>query len=277
MPILELREVTKKFRGTTALDRVSLEIEAGEVVALVGENGAGKSTLAKILAGVLVPDAGGVVVDGAPVRLATPMKAFAHGIGAVHEGPHLLPQLSVSENLLLGREPRRLGFIDERGARAEGARVVADLELHLDPRARVSELSEAEARMVELARVFSRGCRVTVLDEPTEPLGPSGRAWLSLQVRALRSAGRSALYVSHRLDEALALSDRLVVLRGGRKVAEHRSADVTAVALEGLLAGRPPEAAAPWSERQPGENPARREGALAPRRVRGGDFHAASG
>ena len=212
--IVELRGVTKRFPGVVANDNVSLAFHAGDVHALLGENGAGKSTLISLLAGVQRPDSGTLLVDDAPTVIATPRRALALGIGTVYQHAMLVPTLTVAENLLLGaawyRRPDR---------RAAAARLAADgaaFGIHLDAHARIGDLSLGEQQQVAILRALWRGSRLIVLDEPTAMLTPQGIAQLIGIMRRLAAEGFGVVFITHKLDEALAAGDRVTVLRQGR-------------------------------------------------------------
>ena len=193
--VLRMEGISKRFAGHVALDGVSLALRRGEVHALVGENGAGKSTLVKILTGAYRRGAGTVHLDGRPVSFATPAEAQAAGVTAVHQEIHLLAHRTVAENVFVGREPRRFGFIDWRRMEAHTATLLGDLGLDLDPRATLGALSTAAQQMVAIARGVSLGARVLVLDEPTSSLAEREVAILSVPAacsRRERSSSTSA-------------------------------------------------------------------------------------
>jgi general nucleoside transport system ATP-binding protein len=213
-PIVELVGVTKRFPGVVANDNVSLALRAGEVHVLLGENGAGKSTLIGLLAGVQRPDGGEIRVDGVRRALGSPREALALGIGTVYQHTQLVPTLTVAENLLLGgawfRRPQR---------KATAARVAADgatFGMQLDAGARAAELSLGEQQQVAILRALWRGGRLIILDEPTAMLTPSGIAQLIDIMRRLARDGFGVVFITHKLDEALAVADRITVLRQGR-------------------------------------------------------------
>jgi ribose transport system ATP-binding protein len=234
--------ITKRFAGQVALDGVSLTLRRGEVHALVGENGAGKSTLVKILTGAYRRSAGEVWLDGQPVAFDTPAEAQAAGVTAVHQEIHLLAHRSVAENVWVGREPRRLGFLDWRRMERDTAALLADLGLSIDPRATLGTLSTAAQQMVAIARGVSLGARVLVLDEPTSSLAEREVAILFGLVRRLQAAGTAIVYISHRFDEIYALCDRVTVLRDGRLVGTHDLATLSRLDLVCLMLGKSREA-----------------------------------
>ncbi|MTE01561.1 ATP-binding cassette domain-containing protein [Paracoccus sp. YIM 132242] len=214
VPIVALDQVTKRFPGVVANDRISLAFQAGEVHALLGENGAGKSTLISMLAGIQRPDEGAILIDGQAVALSSPGHALRLGIGTVYQHRMLVPTLTVAENLLLGtpwwQRPRRAAVAERfrRDARAFG--------IDVPPEARVDGLSLGEQQQVEIIRALWRGGRVLVLDEPTSMLSPQGVEELGAMMRRMAAQGVSIIFITHHLTEALAFGDRVSVLRGGR-------------------------------------------------------------
>jgi rhamnose transport system ATP-binding protein len=236
---LEVRGLGKSFGATRALDDVSIRVQGGTVHAFVGENGAGKSTLGKIIAGVFPPDQGELVLRGTPVAFRSPREALERGIAIVAQEVALVPQLTVAQNVFLGAEPRRAGFID-RGALAERfARLAADAGFDLDGRAVVGRLSIAEQQQVEVLRSLARDADLIVLDEPTASLSAREIERLHEIVRSLRAGGRTVILVSHFLAEVLELADTVTVLRDGRVVRTGPAAAETEGSLVTAMLGRP--------------------------------------
>ena len=242
--LLNLTNVSKAFAGVQALDRVSVEVRPGEVVGLVGENGAGKSTLIRILAGVYRPDSGTLALDGKPLTLASPRDANLHGIGIVFQEQSLLPNLTVAENIYLGQEKEfsRWGVILWPALRAAAKRQLEKVQLNIDPATRTAHLSFAERQMVELAKALALEERterhlVILLDEPTSVLEQREIDILFERVRALRSRA-SFVFVSHRLDEVLQISDRVYVMKDGKVVTEKPAAETSVPELHRLMVGR---------------------------------------
>jgi ribose transport system ATP-binding protein len=238
-PILELRGVSKRFPGVVALDDISFDLRAGEVHVLVGENGAGKSTLVKILSGIYQPDAGEIRLDGRPVTLPDPHAAQQMGISTVHQELNLVPHLDVGRNMYLGREPLRgPGVIDwpalYRGATAQ----LAALGMTFDPRTRVRTLGVALQQMTEIAKALVAEARVLILDEPTAAITAEESAQLFRIVDALRSQGTAIVFISHHLEDAFRIGDRVTVLRDGKHVATLPMAGVTTRQLIQLMVGR---------------------------------------
>jgi ABC-type sugar transport system ATPase subunit len=217
-PVLEVRGLSKQFPGVLALDDVSLALHAGQVHALVGQNGAGKSTLINILSGMYGADRGTVAVDGRPVHIGNTRHALSLGIATVYQELSLLLNLTIAQNLALGREPRRVGLLDTKAMRDDSVRALARLGLDLDPDAMVGRLSLAQRQMVEIAKALSTEPKILILDEPTAPLGAREAEQLFDAIRSLRAQGVSVLYVSHRFAEVLSLCDIATILRNGRHV-----------------------------------------------------------
>jgi general nucleoside transport system ATP-binding protein len=236
-PIVELRGISKYFPGVVANQDVNLDVRSGEIHALLGENGAGKSTLMNILTGIYHPDAGEIAVDGRIVRFASPVDAIAAGIGMVHQHFKLVQAFTVAENLHLGwdQTPKSAsaGELEGRARELSGR-----FNLALDPSARVSELSAGEQQRVEILRVLTREARLLILDEPTAVLTPAEARELFKALREFRKRGNAVIFISHKLDEVLEISDRVTVLRGGRKVATEPTSACSHRMLARLMVGR---------------------------------------
>ncbi|MBD3367602.1 MAG: ATP-binding cassette domain-containing protein [Candidatus Eisenbacteria bacterium] len=216
-PAVEMRGITKSYPGVLANSDVDLLVEEGEIHAIVGENGAGKSTLMKILYGLVPPDAGEIAVHGRPVRRHSPSAAIRLGLGMVHQHFMLVDTLTVAENVVLNEEPTRFGVLLDSGAAARRVeRLSQEYGFALDPEALVGDLSVGLEQRVEIAKVLYRGARTLILDEPTGVLTPSEVDELFAILRALREDGRTILFITHKLDEVLALADRITVMRDGR-------------------------------------------------------------
>ena len=254
VPRFEMRGVRKAFGATVALDGVDLAVAAGEVCALVGQNGAGKSTLMAILAGALKPDAGSMLLEGAPYAPQNPLEARRHGVAMIYQELSLAPHLTVMENIALGVEPVRYGVIQRDRLRAMAADALRQLG-HSDiaPDALVSDLSPAAQQLVEIGRALGTGCRVLVLDEPTSSLGHDDVRRLFDLVRHLKSAGHAIVYISHFIEEVKEVSDRIVVLRDGRKAGEGMTAEMRPEAIVSLMVGRTLEDLYPRSARTIGD------------------------
>jgi len=215
---LEVESISKRFPGVQALDGVSLSVAEGRVHALLGENGAGKSTLLKILSGAYFPDSGTVRLGGAPQVFHSPIDAIRAGVAVIYQELYLVPEMSVADNLFLGRLPNRGGWLDKRGLRAKTLARLAELEEEVDPSARVSSLPVAQRQMVEIAKALAREAKVICFDEPTSSLSDREVRKLFQVIRDLRDQGRVIIYVSHRLPEVFEICDSATVFRDGRVV-----------------------------------------------------------
>jgi len=214
--VLRMRGVRKRFGAVTALDGVDLEVRRGEVHALLGENGAGKSTLMKVLAGACDPDAGELELEGRPFAPAGPLDALRRGVAMIYQELNLAPELSVEDNVMLGRERRRRGLVDRRGARPQVAAALAALGVEgFGPRTPVSALGPGERQLVEVARALCGDARVVVLDEPTSSLSRRDTERLFEAVARLAAGGTAVVYISHFLEEVQHVADRYTVLRDG--------------------------------------------------------------
>lgn len=237
--LLALRGIDKSFPGVQALRQVDLDLHAGEVLALVGENGAGKSTLIKVIGGVHAPDAGEVAIDGRAVRFDGPTAARRAGIAVIHQELSLVPSLTARENVFLGRETTRAGFVRRAEERPRAAELLARVGVALDADARCRDLTIAQQQAVEIAKALGRSARILVLDEPSATLTPPEVERLFAVVRDLKGRGIGVVYVSHRLEELFALADRVMVMRDGRHVATRPIREVSRPELIELMAGRP--------------------------------------
>ncbi|NPV67368.1 MAG: sugar ABC transporter ATP-binding protein [Anaerolineae bacterium] len=237
--LLEARGITKQFPGTLALDDVQLELQAGEIHAVIGENGAGKSTLMKILSGVYSADAGQIFFQGQPVALRSPQEAIALGIAIVHQELSVIPALTVAENIYPGRLPTdRLGMVKYGELFENARRELARLNVAVDPRAEVSTLSVANQQLVEITKALSRQCKVLILDEPTSALTEHEAETLFALLRRLAAEGVGILYISHKLSEIFALSDRITVLRDGRYIGTRITVETSPEEVIRMMVGR---------------------------------------
>ena len=238
-PLLQATEITKRFPGVKALDGVDLAIHRGEIHALLGENGAGKSTLLKILAGAQAPDSGHIAFGGQPLDLANgPLARQQAGIVTIYQEFNLLPEMSVADNMFLGREPLVRGFLDRRAMEHAAGRILADLGLQIAPATLVRRLTVAEQQMVEIAKAMTLDARLIIMDEPTAALSDREVITLHRIARALRARGVSIVYVTHRLGEVIDLCDRFTVLRDGRFVGTGDVAQKTVPDLVRMMVGR---------------------------------------
>jgi ribose transport system ATP-binding protein len=238
-PVLQLEHVTKRFGGATALDDVSFDLLPGEIHGLVGENGAGKSTLMKILSGFHTPDEGTITIDGQQVRFSSPKDAKTHGVGMIYQELSCMPQLSIAENVFLGRHLTGPGGIISWGKMHQQAREnLAELGLNVDVTSALGTLSLGNQQLVEIARTVFSGAHIIVLDEPTSALsGPEAQKLFEAMAN-LKAKGRSLVFISHFLEDVLAVSDRVTVLKNSRKVATLPREGLTKHRLIELMIGR---------------------------------------
>lgn len=237
-PIVEVRGATVRFQAEKALDAVDFRMFPGEVHSLMGENGAGKSTLIKALTGAMPLDAGAIRVSGEITRFGNPHDALAAGISTVYQEIDLLPNLSVAENIWLGREPRRWGAIDWKTMRRTAGEVLSDLGLDIDPASTLGTHSLAIQQLVAIARAISTDVKVLVLDEPTSSLDLDEVAELFRVMRELKQRGVAILFVSHFLDQVYEICDRVTVLRNGRLVGEYLTRELLRIDLVQKMLGR---------------------------------------
>jgi rhamnose transport system ATP-binding protein len=240
-PLLSARGITKAFGGTAVLENVDFDLRSGEVHTIMGENGAGKSTLLKILGGVHQPDSGEIHLDGVRITLPNPHAAQGAGVALIHQEPLTFPDLDVAENIFTahGGGWPLFSLVNWRKRYAEAERLLRSLGVHLNPRARVAGLSIADQQMVELAGALSTRARILLMDEPTASLTPDEVRQLFKIVRNLRDQGTAIVFISHRLEEVFALSDRITVLRDGRFIATRERAKTSTEEVIRLMVGRP--------------------------------------
>ncbi len=234
---VQLRGITKRFPGVIANRDIDITVQAGTVHAIVGENGAGKSTLMKILYGMQKPDEGTIEVAGKPAAFSSPADAIAAGIGMVHQHFMLADNLTVLENVVLGAEPGGFGRLDSRAARRRIREISDSYGLGVDPDRMVEDLGVGDRQRVEILKVLFRGARILILDEPTAVLVPQEVDELFGNLRGLKSEGITILFISHKLDEVLAIADEITVVRRGTTVSTVRPAEVTARRLAELMVG----------------------------------------
>ncbi len=236
--ILQLKEITKQYPGTLAVDHVNLTIKQGEVHAIVGENGAGKSTLIKMLSGAVHPTAGTIVFEGQEFKSLDPVQALNKGIGVIYQEFNLVPGLSIAANIFLGREYKRGIFMKDRRAEREAQKLIDEWQVSLDPRAPVMSLSIAEQQIVEIIKAISQDVKLLIMDEPTASLTLDEVSTLFRLTRQLKEKGVTIIYISHRLEEIFEICDRVSVLRDGRHVATLAVAETNEPALIRLMVGR---------------------------------------
>ncbi|NZD64082.1 sugar ABC transporter ATP-binding protein [Rhizobium sp. WYCCWR 11290] len=238
VPVLEIRNVSKHFGAVKALTDVSFSLEKGEVHALCGENGAGKSTLMNIIAGVLQPTEGDVLVDGAPVKVTSPAAAQSLGLGLVHQEIALCPDATVAENMFMAATNRRRSPFMNYGSLERDAQVVMNRLAPIDVRRKVGDLSISSQQLVEIAKALTLDCRVLIFDEPTAALTESETQVLFGIIRDLKAQGISIIYISHRMAEIFSLCDRVTVFRDGRYVSTEKVADLTPDDVVRRMVGR---------------------------------------
>ena len=237
--LLEMRGVDKSFPGVKALQDVHLTLRGGEVLALVGENGAGKSTLMKLLSGIYSPDAGEFFIDGQPVAVTSPRHAQELGISIIHQEFNLMPDLTVAQNILIGREPRTARFLlGERALNARAQELIDLLHLPLQPKQLVGALTVAKQQMVEIAKALSYDARILVMDEPTAALNDAEVQVLHDIIRRFRRPETGVIYISHRMDELKVISDRITVIRDGRYIDTLDTVDTSMPEVIARMVGR---------------------------------------
>ncbi|WP_426449773.1 ABC transporter ATP-binding protein [Paenibacillus sp. S-38] len=237
-PLVEMRGITKRFPGIVANDGISLTLERGEILALLGENGAGKSTLMNILFGLYQPDEGEILVNGEPVTITGPKAAIRLGLGMVHQHFKLVQPFTVAENIVLGMEPKQGIRIDYRHAEREVAALSDRYGLRVDPRAKIADISVGMQQRVEILKTLYRGAEILIFDEPTAVLTPQEIQELIAIMRKLVSEGKSIILITHKLKEIMAIADRVTVIRRGRVVGTVRTAETNPDALAALMVGR---------------------------------------
>lgn len=238
MVLLEMRAVTKSFFGVKALDKVNFNLKKGEVHALLGENGAGKSTLMKILAGVYQTDHGEIVLKGQEVKISSPSASQQLGISIIHQELNLNPYMTVAENIFLGREPQKMGFVDFTKMEKESAKLLDQLGLEISPRAKVSKLSIGEQQIVEILKALSINSEILIMDEPTAVLTERESVKLFDLIHQLKKQGVAIIYISHRLNELKLFCDRMTVLRDGKHVITREFGDISEREIANMMVGR---------------------------------------
>jgi ribose transport system ATP-binding protein len=238
-PLLQLEGVSKRFPGVKALSDVHLDLRHNEVLALVGENGAGKSTLMKLLSGIYSADEGEFYLNGERLEVASPKQAQELGISIIHQEFNLMPDLTVAQNIFIGREPRRGKFLlDERSLNARARELIDRLQLPLDPRRKVGTLTVAKQQMVEIAKALSYDAKVLIMDEPTAALNETEVATLHDLIRRFKRPDTGVIYISHRMNELKAIADRITVLRDGQYVNTVDTRTTTVKDVVALMVGR---------------------------------------
>lgn len=236
--MIEMKNITKRYPGVVALNKIQLQVKKGEVHALLGENGAGKSTLIKTLAGAIHPDEGEILIDGTSYHYLEPRLAMELGIGVIYQEFNLIPYLTVANNIFLGNEPVKKTSIDEKQCNEECLKVFQRLGLDIDPKAQVKTLSVAYQQLVEIAKAVSKNVKVLIMDEPTAALSGKEVDMLLDLVRKLRDEGISIIYISHRLEELFEVADRVTVMRDGQYIATLNIQECSRPKLISLMVGR---------------------------------------
>lgn len=237
-PILSLRHIDKCYPGVHALDDITIDVEKGEILGLVGENGAGKSTMVKIIAGALEPDSGTITIDGVEFDRLTPKEAMDLGIGIIYQEPNLVPSISVAENVFLGNFPGRKVMVDFSKMIQRSTEVFSQMGVEVDPRSTVEDLTIAKRQMVEIAKSLVRNVKILIMDEPTSPLTLYETTLLFKLVRRLREQGVTVIYITHRMSELFELTDRMTVMRDGKVIQTVHTNEVTRNALIKMMVGR---------------------------------------
>jgi len=237
-PVVRMASITKRFLGITANKNVSFDLYPGEICALLGENGAGKTTLMNILFGYYASDEGEIFIKGEKADLSAPKDAISRGVGMIHQHFALVPSQTVLENIIVGKDCGRGIFLDLKSARQEVLALQKRFGLQIDPETRVWALSVGEQQKVEILKALYRDVDILIMDEPTAVLAPAETADLFHTLRALVKEGRSVVFISHKLNEVMEISDRIVVLRAGQVVAERKTADTSSRELANLMVGR---------------------------------------
>ena len=275
--LLELVEISKRFPGVRALDGIDFDLAHGEIHVLFGENGAGKSTLINVIAGTYPPDEGKVIFEGQELRHLSPHHARLIGISPVFQEFSLVPDLTVAQNLSLGREISRFGFLRVAQMRRRAENLLAELGFDLDPRKIIRDLSRAHQQMVEIAKALLSNVRLLILDEPTASLTERETLRLFALIERLRRDNVGIIYVSHRMREIKQLADRITVLRDGKLIGSRKAADVTESELLEMMTGRRIEVLFPTIGHKPGEKLLQTTGLSVGGVVDGVDFHAKAG
>ena len=238
-PVIEIKGVSKRFDATQALSEVSLSLLPGEIHSLVGENGAGKSTLIKIMTGLYPADSGEMTLGGEPFAPRSSADAQRQGIAAIYQEPSVFPDLSVAENIFIGHQDQGM-MVDWSTMYREASRILAKLDIEIDPRLPAAGLTVAGQQAVEIAKAISLDVRVLIMDEPTAALSAHEVDRLFRQVRSLKESGVAVLFITHRLEELFAISDRISVFRDGRHISTRPANEVTEESLVREMVGRDP-------------------------------------
>lgn len=251
--LLEMTGITKHFSGVVALQDVSFNLKSGEVHSIMGENGAGKSTLMKVLSGVYTADNGTIRIDGKEVAIGSPAKAIELGIGMVHQELSNVQEMTVAENIFLGKEPVRLGVVDFNKMNSEAEKLLKPLDFAYKPTTKISSLSVSNSQLVEIAKVLSQNAKIIVFDEPTSSITEDETERLFSIIRELKESGVGIIYISHKMDEIFKISDRITVLRDGHFIDSRPAKDYTENSLIEQMVGRTLDSIYPKEEVEFGE------------------------
>ncbi len=270
---LELVGVTKSFSGVRALTNIDLRLDAGEANVLVGENGAGKSTIVKILSGVYQPDDGEIRLNGRPVKFSSPVDAISHGIITIHQELMLVPEMTVAENLFLGKEHLKSGFLDKGAMIVKAGEILKQLKQEFPPTSKIRHLGIAQQQMVEIAKALLNRCKILILDEPTAAITDKETQVLFETIRDLKAQGVAILYISHRLEELFVIGDRTTILRNGHRVHNDQTRSLSIGVMIQKMIGRDLGQEFP-SLPEPGvETVLNVEGVSVPGKVENASFH----
>ncbi|MFU0824626.1 galactose/methyl galactoside ABC transporter ATP-binding protein MglA [Clostridium sp.] len=251
--LLEMINISKEFPGVKALDKVQLKVRPGTVHALVGENGAGKSTLMKCLFGIYNADEGEIYLDGKKVKFTCAKEALDNGVSMVHQELNQVRQRNIVDNIWLGRYPKNGFFVDEKKMYEDTKAIFKDLEINIDPREKVEKLSVSEMQMVEIAKAVSYNSKIIVMDEPTSSLTEKEVNHLFKIINALRDRGAGIIYISHKMEEILQISDDVTIMRDGKWIATHAAKDLTIDKIISLMVGRDLTNRFPEKDNKPGD------------------------
>jgi simple sugar transport system ATP-binding protein len=253
MALLKMEEITKAFPGVIANDRVSFDLQSGEVHALVGENGAGKTTLMKILYGLYKPDTGSVLIENREIEIRNPKEAIHHGIGMVHQHFMLIPPFTVLENIILGEETHRAGVLQMEEPARNIEEIMRDNNLHVDLSARVEDIPVGLQQRVEILKILYRGAKILVFDEPTAVLTPQEVDELFKTFREMKHQGKGIIFISHKLDEVLEIADQITVIRQGKVIKTLPHKEATKPLIAELMVGKPVFLEVEKQEKKPGD------------------------
>lgn len=236
--LLEMKNICKEFPGVKALDNAQLMLRHGSVHALMGENGAGKSTLMKCLFGIYIEDSGEIYLEGKPIRFDNPKQALEHGVSMVHQELNQVRQTRVMDNIWLGRFPQKGITIDEKKMYQDTKQIFEDLEIDIDPKQKIENLSVSQCQMVEIAKAVSYDAKIIVMDEPTSSLTEKEVEHLFRIINRLRDKGCGIIYISHKMEEILKISDDVTIMRDGKWIATHSAKELTTDKIISLMVGR---------------------------------------